>query len=383
MEIYYIQVNVLCLCVLFVVAVLMRNKRENAPALRRAFLSLISTTAIICVSDTFSWLCNGRSGNGYYFILVASNILYDGAITAACYIWLNYVNLRIGGLEKYSRRFRLNSAIPMAVMFILLIATPFTDFIFRIEAGNTYARGSGIILHWIISWGYLFLASGIVLRRYFTSDSVIEKRQLIPLLWFIIPPIIAAVLQMFFYGITTMQCGMTLSIVIIAVTSLQEKIYTDGLTEMNNRNAFDNYVSEKVIRSNECLTLLMCDIDRFKTINDTLGHVVGDIVLKRIALILKSVCAESSARLFLCRFGGDEFIICSPNADDEEVERIKASISQKLVELNQQYPIRITLGVSIGCAKGICSSSKEVEALIREADGQMYAAKRANAVERR
>lgn len=376
-NLYYIQINALCLAVLLVVAVLMHGKRENSPARRRVFLSLVSATAIICISDIFSWLCDGRPDSANYFVLMASNIIYDGAITAACFIWLSYVRLRVEGIEKYSRRFKHLSAIPLAVMIIVLLTTPFTGFLFKFDEGNNYVRGDGIFLHWIISWGYLFAAAAIVIRRFVQSESAIEKRQLTPLIWFIVPPVIAAVLQMIFFGITTMQCGMTLSVIIIAFSTMQEKVFTDALTDMNNRNAFDNYINDRLNHMDYRFTLLMCDVDHFKTINDTLGHIVGDIVLKRMSGILKSVCAESRSRLFLCRYGGDEFIICSTDADAEEVARIRQSISDKLFELNQEYPVQIKLSMSIGCADGVCDSVKDVEALVRAADEQMYTEKRA------
>lgn len=376
MKLYYIQVNILCLSVLAVVSIIMRGKRENSPARRRAFLWLIGATALVCISDIFAWTCNGQPGDGSYFLLTTSNIIYDAGITAVSYFWLNYVLLRVEGLEKYSRRFRVLSSVPFFVMCVLLITTPFTGFIFRIEEGNNYLRGSGIVIHWIISWAYLFLASAIIIRRYVGSESAIEKRQLFPLIWFIVPPVIAAVLQMLFYGLTTTQCGITLSILIISFTSIQQKVYTDSLTELNNRNAFDNYISDRLNRLDYRFTLLMCDVDRFKSINDTLGHVVGDIVLKRMATILKNVCAESKCRLFLCRYGGDEFIICSPDADEAEVERIRNSIADKLCVLNREYTVQINLSMSVGYAQGICYSLRDVEALVRSADEQMYSEKR-------
>ena len=380
---YYIQINAICLAVLAIVSAQMHGKREYSPARRRAFLAIVGTTALICISDITSWLFDGRPGNSYYFVIMISNIIYDASITALGFLWLNYVRLRLGGIEQYSRRFKLLSSIPLIIMIALLISTPFNNLMFSIDQNNSYLRGDGIILHWIISWGYLFLASGLVIRRYFTTESVIEKRQMVPLMWFIIPPIIAAVLQMLFFGITIMQCGITLSIVIIAMSTLQDKIYSDPLTETNNRNAFDNYISERTNHTSARFTLLMCDVDRFKTINDTLGHVVGDIVLKRMALILKNVCGESSSRLFLCRYGGDEFIICSTDADDAEIERIKTSIAEKLKVLNKDYPLKIDLSLSIGSAQGVCSNSRDIETLIHQADEQMYSEKRAKAAESR
>lgn len=381
-NIYYIQTNIICIAILVIIGLIMQGKRENSPASRRAFLFLLVTIGIICLSDIFAWLYNGRQGESAYFMLMLSNIIYDGAITLAGYVWLVYVRLRVEAIENYSRRFRLLFALPLIIMLLALFTTPATGFVFTLGESNEYFRGRGIVLHWIISWGYLFYAGFLVLLRMRKTDSLVERRQLRPLLWFIVPPAIAAVVQMFFYGVTTLQCGMTFAALIIAFTAMQQKVSTDALTELNNRNAFENFVNDRILRQDNRFVLLMCDVDRFKAINDTLGHVVGDIVLKRMANVLKTVCGESRHRLFLCRYGGDEFIICSTNAPPEEVERIKASVAVKIRALNEEYPSEILLGMSIGYAEGICMNGRDVEALITQADEQMYEEKHSKGAER-
>ena len=383
MNLYYIQTNILCIVILAIIGILMQGKRENIPARRRAFLFLIATIALICVSDIFAWLFNGKSGEGSRFVLMLSNILYDFSITLSGYIWLLYVKLRSDKIENYSRGFKTIAVIPLLVMTLGILATPLNGFLFTIDANNVYSRSNGIILHWIISWGYLIYAGVCVLIKIIKTDSFVERRQLGPLLWFIVPPAAAAVIQMLFYGVTTLQCGMTLSALIIAFTSMQQKVSTDTLTELNNRTAFENYLNDRINRQDDRFLIMMCDVDHFKAINDTLGHVEGDIVLKRVASVLKSVCAESKCRLFLCRYGGDEFIICSTDATVDEVDRVRASIAEKVQAINEEFPTEILLGVSIGYAEGRCRSGRDVENLISLADGQMYLEKQSKGVERR
>lgn len=381
MNLYYIQTNIICLLILCIVAVMMQGKRENAPARRVAFLALVGCIGIICLSDIFAWTFNGKEGQVAYFIMTLSNIVYDSAISVAGYIWLCYVRLIVEGIEKYSRRFRLFAVIPLAIMLIAIFSTPATGLLFTIGRDNYYVRGNGVIFHWIVSWGYLIYAGILVVNAIRRSESLIEKRQLKPLLWFIVPPAAAAVVQMIFYGVTTMQCGMTLSALIIALSTMQLKVSTDSLTDLNNRTAFENYINERVLHLDNRFALMMCDVDKFKTINDNLGHIVGDIVLKRMASILKSVCAESKQPLFLCRYGGDEFVICSTEASLEEIEQIKASIDRRLEALNKEYPSEILLGMSIGCAEGICRNARDIEALIGRADELMYEQKRIKELE--
>ena len=372
MELYYIQINLMCMLVLGVVAIVMNNDRENNPARRQIFFNLIFVAIAMSISDIFAWLSNGQSFQGARFMIELFNIIYDITITVAGYVWTCYVNLRVDGLENYSRKRKIITAIPMLFVCLYVASNPITGLCFTIDVQNVYSRSDGLVVHWIVSWGYLIYATAKVWIALRKTDSKVEKRQLRPLIMFIIPPALAAVMQMLFYGVTSTQCGMSLSIIIIAFTAMRDKVSTDSLTDLNNRNAFDNYISERLMHQNFNFKLMMCDIDSFKTINDTMGHVVGDIVLKRMADLLKTVCAESRAALFLCRYGGDEFVICTTDVENADMLEIKRRIGERLIDLNRDYPSEIRLGLSIGCAADTCRSGKDIEKLIGSADEEMY-----------
>ena len=378
MSLYYLQTNIICLVLLLVVGLMMQNERGGLPAIRVTFSRILIVAAALCISDIFAWLCNGMSFAGCSFVLQLSNMIYDAAITVACYMWLNYVKLRTRGLEEYSREKRRISAIPMMLMMLIVLINPITGFLFTIDGNNVYARGDGIIIHWIISWGYLVWATVIVVKAIRNAESKVQKKQYIPLLWFIIPPAVAALCQMFFYGMTSMQCGITVSLVIISFGAMMEEVSRDSLTTLNNRNAFENYTVEHLTRHDCDLTLIMCDVDKFKTINDTMGHVVGDLVLKRMADILKEACSGSRANLFLCRYGGDEFVICGTDVSDADISALKESIRKSLLEVNAEYADKINLGLSIGTARAHCENYRDIEQLIRAADNAMYSEKRSN-----
>jgi diguanylate cyclase (GGDEF)-like protein len=152
---------------------------------------------------------------------------------------------------------------------------------------------------------------------------------------------------------------------------LQEMATHDQLTGLKNRRFFDMYMAhemEKVKRGNENLAILMIDINDFKVINDTCGHMAGDQVLKDCgALLSRSI--RSADVLF--RFGGDEFLIVMSAAGKGEAAILVQRIAGNLKEWNsrQQEPgRRISLG--IGC--GLLTKSSDLLAVIAEADRLMY-----------
>ena len=131
--------------------------------------------------------------------------------------------------------------------------------------------------------------------------------------------------------------------------SLEKKIMydsrTDELTQINNRYALFDYFKQE--ESNPSMFLALFDIDDFKRINDTHGHVAGDIVLKRIAEITSSALSDS----FVCRFGGEEFVIVFENGKKENVfnrlEALRKQVENEVVEFEgKQIRVTITIGVS-------------------------------------
>lgn len=372
---YYFQTNILCMVILLVVLLAIRNRKGSFTARRLIFLKLIGFAALICASDLAAWIVQGQVFRGARIINYVCNIIYDGSITWCGYLWLRYIDLHIKGLEyDYKHRNRI-MAIPLAVMLLLLLTDPLTGLLFSIDAQNVYSRADGIILHWIISWGYLLYATIEVIVKMQKIGSRAERAQLVPMLVFIVPPVIAAVLQMFFFGITILQCGMTVAILIIAVNMIMDEVSKDSLTGLNNRRALENYVIDQLHRADSMLTVLMCDIDKFKSINDTYGHSVGDLALKRMATLMKRVCSTRS--LFLCRYGGDEFIICGFNLKEPDVDVLKKEIANELKKMDEEYPGDIHFGISIGHATGHCTNYDGVEKLLFLADAMMYKVKRA------
>ena len=376
MPAYYIQINIFCALILLGVLFLLRRKKGVLPTRRLAFSFVLLAAIILCLSDIAAWLCDGKSFPGCRQLLELSNMVYYAAITWTCYAWLNYVDVRIMGFRYGRKSRRLLFMLPVLIMSFLILINPFTHFCFEVDSENVYSRGDGIILHWIITWGYLFFATGLTVYRIRHTESKIERKQLRPMLWFVVCPALAATLQMIFYGVTVTQCGITLSALLITYESLDEQISIDNLTGLNNRHALETYISERLLIPGLNSTVILCDVDKFKSINDTFGHVTGDLALKQVSDALKYACGLCSARVFLCRYGGDEFIICGTNMNEADISGLIENIQSNLEELNRKEDSRFQLSLSYGTAAGPCNSHEDFENLISQADRSMYEMKK-------
>ena len=158
----------------------------------------------------------------------------------------------------------------------------------------------------------------------------------------------------------------------------KEKLYAyiDYLTEVFNRRALIETLQQEIARTNRdnsFLSLLMIDIDRFKQINDQMGHLCGDVVLQKIA-----TCLNENIRLYdkVGRYGGDEFIICLPNTSYEKAHEIAERLRKKIATLEIHCDNRnIKTTASIGLVTYNSDMDESLDQLISRADKCMYAAK--------
>lgn len=154
----------------------------------------------------------------------------------------------------------------------------------------------------------------------------------------------------------------------------QEQALTDPLTGLRNRRALEGALADHCAGV-EGFALLQLDLDRFKAVNDTLGHAAGDHVLAEVARVLTQ---ETRAGDTLARLGGDEFVVLLSSMADaaramQVAERITRRLSRPIPFEGQ--PCRI--GVSGGLILTPPRAFPQADALLRQADAALYSAKRA------
>ncbi|RKD21836.1 hypothetical protein BEP19_14590 [Ammoniphilus oxalaticus] len=150
--------------------------------------------------------------------------------------------------------------------------------------------------------------------------------------------------------------------------------YHDELTDLPNRRKFQRELKQAIKRAGdqEQVALMYVDMDRFKYVNDTLGHTIGDMLLQQVASHLKQHLPEKAT---LARMGGDEFMILLPNLDnrEESINTAKClidSLEQPFIVQNYHLHITISVGISIYPTDG-----KHSEDLLKRADIALYRAK--------
>jgi two-component system, cell cycle response regulator len=160
------------------------------------------------------------------------------------------------------------------------------------------------------------------------------------------------------------------------VTTLQEEklkfaksATTDKLTELMNRDGFDAAIEQEFdrgIRYENEFSIILIDIDHFKHVNDTYGHITGDNILKRLATLFKEQIRKTD---IVARWGGEEFIILSPNTNDNQARVLAQKLRKAINDLTH-----LELEDNITCSFGISQFKKDdtQEILFKRADEALY-----------
>lgn len=167
---------------------------------------------------------------------------------------------------------------------------------------------------------------------------------------------------------------------IAAYNSLNEMAITDDLTKINNRRYFfetGNYLFNQAIRYKKAISVIMVDIDYFKKINDTYGHQNGDLILLKIAEIMKTNCRKSD---LLARYGGEEFIKLLPETNIDGAyqlaKKLKTIVENTNFSLDTGKDIKLTISIGISALdKTDLDKQAELYTLIKKADNALYEAK--------
>ena len=379
MAIYFIQINAIVILILCAVYSVSRNGKI-LPMRNRAFNTIIYMTFGICVSDIFAGICQEKTFAGAREITHIANMVYYLTTTWTCYSWLGYVNIRLKLKEEEMKKWEIYSSIPLIIMAAVIISNPFTKLLFSLDENNVYSRGNGVFIHWIITYGYMITSFIQIILSVRTAKTKNDKKERAELLWFPIIPAIAGAIQVFIYGVSAIQCGIALGMIMISAKALQGQIMSDPLTGLNNRRALQDYIAQRLDKVKARFCVYMCDVDDFKKINDNYGHNMGDTALKRVAGVLKKTCSSSSGNLFLCRYGGDEFIVCHIGNDD--VTDVYDILLRKMESENDSVSDGIQLGISVGYSEGLCATEDEAQNLIDLADQRMYEFKKRKGVGR-
>lgn len=369
----YVEIDICCLFVLTYIIFKSFNNIERRKNWRY-FQQTVCFIAALIVSDLVWALMENHvfpsSPAGSYLV---NSIYYIFSISGS-FCWFLFAESELGNKRIGTRSFRFFSAVPLLVMILLLIAGYHSDLLFYFSEDGTFQRGSMIILTYILP--FLYLTVPCIHASYGSTlkENYVERRLYVNLSHFALFTMFFCSLQILIPG-TPLPCmGITVSL-LLSYLNLQDTLVSlDPLTRLNNRFQMARYLSGKMNHpdSHSSLFLMIIDLDRFKSINDTFGHVEGDAALVRLSSVLQKTAA--AFHCFASRYGGDEFILIHEALSENEIPEIIGFIEETLDESNRTADAGYNLSVSIGCAK-YEKTMRYVPEFISRADEALYKVK--------
>lgn len=348
----------------------------------RLFRLIILMTICVFAVDTAAWLLNGqtlayaRAGlwllNSFYFILTE----------LIAFFWFVYVFIQLRGdyLPPEERRKLAVASLPFLAFLVMLLLTPWLDTIFYIDAQNQYQRGRLFFIQNLVGFGYMLAGTAMALWKVKKEELTEKKREYLSLASFILLPLCGGSLQILQYGLVLLWPLTAVSLLMVYINLQHGQIWSDALTGLNNRRRFDQYIKEHS-RAADSWYLIMIDLDDFKKINDTYGHLTGDEALRQTAGLLKKAFGKTNS--FLARYGGDEFAVILDAQSKVEVAGSIAMLNAALTHARYHGEQQYTLSLSIGYARYHSGNTGGIEALIARADQQMYRQKEAKKTKKR
>lgn len=292
-------------------------------------------------------------------------------------LWLDFCYIRSFGRVNFkcNKIFRLLTLLPVMLVVTSAIVNIFFPILFTIDSNNQYVRGN-IGFYVIFGVTYLFMLLGFLIA--YTQRKTARSQLLGSTIWFIIPVIVASITQAILKGTSLLWIGTAIGIVLLYLSLQDEQAMMDELSGLFTRQYMNKYVRDKIQVSNSknWLVGIMIDVDKFKKINDTFGHCVGDNVITRIGQIL-TVSIDSSKGMS-ARYGGDEFVVLTMISKREEIQLILDKILKNLELLNRSNALPLNINISMGFTE--YKDGDNIDKFINRMDKEMYKKKQSGNV---
>jgi diguanylate cyclase (GGDEF)-like protein len=298
---------------------------------------------------------------------------YHVMLCFGVYAWCGYADTEYRGNLFSTRKQVMLSAIPLGLLVLLIISNLWTHSLFNIDE-NGYVRGKLFHLEMGLLVAITTVFSVRLLLRARGETDPIKRGHMKLVSSFPLCLLIAWLLSIAGESFPIICVAITIELLCLYMGTSTQQISMDKLTQVNNRQNLMSFLEYKCVNHCEKMFLFMMDLDYFKTINDTYGHLEGDDALIRAAKALKMSCGDFRRRPYIARYGGDEFIVVIESTK-QEADQLLENIRNNLDALNASANKPYKLAFSIGVAE--YHPGMDANALIEAADSELYKIKRA------
>ncbi len=370
-------INCFSLAVLFIILVNNRQEHLETKSQRYFFFqNLVLSNIVLLIFDGLTWVFVGSPVPSHRLFHVLASIIFYITAPLPSFFFIGFVDVVLNIPSEKRRKLMWFYAIPVAINFIIASLSPFTNWYFQIDPVNHYQRGSLFFVSFLLSYALLAVAVGKVLATYHElkksrigiAKNVKEFRWMLE---YTSIPVIGGIVQVMFNNVTYIWNFTVLGLIILYINYQNVEITTDSLTGLYNRRQsyffFERFMRERT-REKATIAVVMIDINNFKKINDKFGHTQGDDAITAVAKVLET---EFRWDDFICRFGGDEFVIITKHGELKTLKAILDAVDDHLLSLHKEGKYPFELAISAGYAQ-YSRKNRKLDTLIKQADAMMF-----------
>lgn len=333
----------------------------------KAYNFMLVITFIATINETLSFIIDARPGFIFQILQYISNTIASASSGIIGYSWCLFVEYHIHRNFKRIKKKSKILAIPLIIAMILLIINLCgTSIIFDISKQNKYTRGPVNFLLYIIV--FIYYIESIYTVQKAKNDSILVE--FFPIYYFIIPCMIGTMIQGFFFGISTIWLCVAIAFIIVYIEIQISISFIDDLSGLYNRKFMNHYLNKLQNDKIKHVYGFLLDINEFKSINDTYGHITGDHALIQFGRILQHSIDKDSVAI---RMGGDEFVVFANLQSDDDALALKKRIEYNIRQFNIKTDEPFHLYFSIGIAK---YNGNSIDSFLSAMDDSMYKAKK-------
>lgn len=359
----YLYTMIIQAFIFFYVLGLRRKESKDT----KLYLYLVFSLGLIIVLEALSWSVDGISGNLYRNLNWGINTTIYVLNSLPLFFSCSFFDERmISDSKIINFRRKLYTGVWLIFLVLNLINLRL-GWIFIINEHNLYERGPGFVANFGVQ--LMVLVSYFVFSiKYLRSTN---GRVMSMLLMLATVPVIGGVIQSAFYGVPAVWSMYGLFTLFLFVFLINEDLRHDALTDLHSRGQFEGRV-KFLLKKKRKFTVALIDLDGFKQVNDTYGHLEGDELLRNFANVMQSCVRQTD---MASRVGGDEFaLIIEESLKDEGFKPI-VRLAEAVNKLNQNTDKPYSIAYSIGVHYVDCAQPMTENELLTVIDQRMYANK--------
>lgn len=358
-------------CVFIMLTMIIRMDRDMGSEEEVRKFRYAGISGSLCMAAQAVWMLGNSRVIPYPRILNSivncCDLIFTGTTV---YYWFRLIEC------KSSRKFfssnaavRVLSYVPIVFLSIVNVLSIGTGWIFTINDANEYVRGPFYSIQIFCSYIYYFLSlvlSVAGMRRGSVAERILSRQ----LLLFSLFPVFGGIMQILFGVFPFTVATVLLSIFYLFINMQNQRINTDALTGLNNRFRTKQFLENRIREADtKPFYLFMIDVNRFKEINDSYGHLSGDQALMVLADALRMLGSRHKG--FTGRYGGDEFTAIVDTEQIRDPFVFSQELNKTIEETMENRQLEFNVTVAVGYT-GCCNHIESFSDVVERADQMLY-----------